>query len=603
MVFTKGTAINKERRVFVKKYYRAFILIAILLTTSLSTVSAYESKYSYDENGNITQISHDDMDVIFHADKNGNITNRSITKKEDDRVSSNLVKNGDFKYVNKSGAPIAWEYVADNKAISNYRILKYGTRNVQQIKASNMPVGNSVGLKQTIAVTPQEHAGMRSSIRIEQLQNAHVVMALDYVDEKGNIIERMEKKSVLTSNVFVTISEQAGSVPKNAKNAIIHLGIQATGSNGSGSISVKGVEVVYDSSAFFNRLSNHDFQGEGIQNGASTIADYWERFDEQASSAFSMIMDGGNKKQVVGRNGRGGKEVYVAQNIEVVPSRGYQLRGIFKKTGGAVSHLRILFFHQNGTLAGTNYTSSDSLSDITLSVRGTIPRGAAYAKIVAGAQFNSAQDSGNVYIDDIEFEYSTEPQALSNSLFTLFSNKSDIANGWEKRGSHRYGIFHSNEGRGQVITVPRGYWGSDASVGIGQTVKIGEGFFNSTFLLSGEISCLKSENAKLEVQIRRYKSPNLPWLPEPQNTINVTNTTNEDDGTKTYELTPGRDERTVISLMVQDDNVMNAQVLVRLMPIHPNQPWEASIVVHYLRFHPHYKTSGPVEMILPQQTE
>ncbi|WP_374018125.1 hypothetical protein ABU162_29400 [Paenibacillus thiaminolyticus] len=204
-----------------KKYYRAFILIAILLTTSLSTVSAYESKYSYDENGNITQISHDDMDVIFHADKNGNITNRSITKKEDDRVSSNLVKNGDFKYVNKSGAPIAWEYVADNKAISNYRILKYGTRNVQQIKASNMPVGSSVGIKQTIAVTPQEHAGMRSSIRIEQLQNAHVVMALDYVDEKGNIIERMEKKSVLTSNIFVTISEQAGSVPKNAKNAII----------------------------------------------------------------------------------------------------------------------------------------------------------------------------------------------------------------------------------------------------------------------------------------------------------------------------------------------------------------------------------------------
>ncbi|WP_374018221.1 hypothetical protein ABU162_30175 [Paenibacillus thiaminolyticus] len=106
-----------------------------------------------------------------------------------------------------------------------------------------------------------------------------------------------------------------------------------------------------------------------------------------------------------------------------------------------------------------------------------------------------------------------------------------------------------------MLTVPRGYWGSDASVGIGQTVKIGEGFFNSTFLLTGEISCLKSENAKLEVQIRRYKSPNLPWLPEPQNTINVTNTTNEDDGTKTYELTPGRDERTVISLMVQDDNV------------------------------------------------
>lgn len=590
------------------KYYSALILIAILLTTSLSNVSAYESKYSYDENGNITQILHDDTDVIFNADKNGNITGRSIKV----RAGYNLVNNSNFKYVNNVGNALGWEYVANHKATSNYRILKNGTRNYQQIKASNMPVGSSVGMKQTIAVTPYEAAAMRSSLKIEQLQNANVVMALDYVDGKGNIIKRMEKKSTLTSDFFFTISEQAGSVPKNAKNAIIHLAIQSTGSNGSGSISVKGVEVVYDSSAFFNRLSNHDFQGEGIQNGADTIADYWERVDEQASSTFSMIMDEGNKKQVVGRNGSGSKEVFVAQNIEVVPSRGYQLRGIFKKTGGAVSHLRILFFHQNGTLAGTNYTSSDNLSDNTLSVRGTIPRGAAYAKIVAGAEFNSAQGSGNVYIDDIEFEYSTEPQALSNSLFTLFSNKSDIANGWEKTGSHRYGIFHSDGGRGQVITVPRGYWGSDASVGIGQEVRIGESFFETKFFLRGEISCLKSENAKLEVQIQRYYSSNNPWLPKlpwppkrpwpPDVTTNI-NLTNWGGDTETYELTPGRDERTVISLMVQGNKATDVRVLVRLVPINPNQPWEASIVVRNLRFNPHYNPSGPVEMLLPEQTQ
>ncbi|MGG3835841.1 hypothetical protein ABEV00_02305 [Paenibacillus thiaminolyticus] len=585
-----------------KKYYSALILIAILLTTSLSNVSAYESKYNYDENGKIKQISNDELDVIFKADKNGNITGRSIITK----AGSNLVNNSGFKYVNSLGNALGWEYVADNKTMSDYRILKNGTRNYQQIKASNMPVGSSVGIKQTIAVTPYEAAAMRSSLKIEQLQNANVVMALDYVDGKGNLIKRMEKSSTLTSDFFFTISEQAGSVPNNAKNAIIHLAIQSTGSNGSGSVSVKGVEVVYDSSSFFNRLSNHDFQGEGIQNGADIIADYWERVDEQASSTFSMIIDEGNKKQVVGRNGSGSKEIYVAQNIEVVPSRGYQLRGIFKKTGGAVSHLRILFFHQNGTLAGTNYTSSDNLSDNTLSVRGTIPRGAAYAKIVAGAEFNSAQGSGNVYIDDIEFEYSTEPQALSNSLFTLFSNKSDIANGWKKLNENRIGIFHSNGGKGQVITVPRGYWGSDASVGIGQEVRIGEGFSDTKFFLRGEISCLKSENTKLEVQIRRYKGSNFPWppkLPWPPNITNNINITNWGGDTESYELTPGRDERTVISLMVQGNKVTDAQVLVRLVPINPNEPWEASIVVHNLRFNPHYDPFGPVEMLLPEQTQ
>ncbi|TDL57682.1 hypothetical protein E2R60_04095 [Paenibacillus dendritiformis] len=585
-----------------KKYYSALILIAILLTTSLSNVSAYESKYNYDENGKIKQISNDELDVIFKADKNGNITGRSIITK----AGSNLVNNSGFKYVNSLGNALGWEYVADNKTMSDYRILKNGTRNYQQIKASNMPVGSSVGIKQTIAVTPYESVAMRSSLKIEQLQNANVVMALDYVDGKGNLIKRMEKSSTLTSDFFFTISEQAGSVPNNAKNAIIHLAIQSTGSNGSGSVSVKGVEVVYDSSSFFNRLSNHDFQGEGIQNGADTIADYWERVDEQASSTFSMIMDEGNKKQVVGRNGSGSKEVFVAQNIEVVPSRGYQLRGIFKKTGGTVSHLRILFFHQNGTLAGTNYTSSDNLSDNTLSVRGKIPRGAAYAKIVAGAEFNSAQGSGNVYIDDIEFEYSTEPQALSNSLFTLFSNKSDIANGWKKLDENRIGIFHSNGGKGQVITVPRGYWGSDTSVGIGQEVRIGEGFSDTKFFLRGEISCLKSENAKLEVQIRRYKGSNFPWppkLPWPPNITNNINITNWGGDTESYELTPGRDERTVISLMVQGNKVTDAQVLVRLVPINPNEPWEASIVVHNLRFNPHYDPFGPVEMLLPEQTQ
>lgn len=583
MVFTKGTAVNEERRGFVKKYYSAsaFILIAILLTTSLSTLSAYESKYSYDENGNIKQISHDEMDVIFNADKNGNITGRSITMK----ASSNLVKNSGFKYVNNSGNALGWEYMADNKAISNYRILKNGTRNYQQIKASNMPVGSSVGMKQTIAVTPYEAVAMRSSLKIEQLQNAKVVMALDYVDGKGNLIKRMEKSSTLTSDFFFTISEQAGSVPNNAKNAVIHLAIQSTGSNGSGSISVKGVEVVYDSSSFFNRLSNHDFQGEGIQNGADTIADYWERFDEQASSTFSMIMDKGNKKQVVGRNGSGSKEVFVAQNIEVVPSRGYQLRGIFKKTGGAVSHLRILFFHQNGTLAGTNYTSSDNLSDNTLSVRGTIPRGAAYAKIVAGAEFNSAQGSGNVYIDDIEFEYSTEPQALSNSLFTLFSNKSDIANGWEKIDDNQIGIFQSNGGRGQIITVPRGNWGKNASVGLSQEMKISDGLSDTKFLLRGEIASSRGENAKLEVRVTRFY--NGPYLPR--------------ENMESYILSPGRE--TVINVTSGNEKAINALVSIRLVPVNPNQPWEASIVVRNLRFNPHYNPSGPVEMLLPEQTQ
>ena len=583
MVFTNGTAVNKERRGFVKKYYSAsaFILIAILLTTSLSTISAYESKYGYDENGNIKQISHDEMDVILNADKNGNITGRSITMK----ASSNLVKNSGFKYVNNSGNALGWEYMADNKAISNYRILKNGTRNVQQIKASNMPIGSSVGIKQTIAVTPQEHAVMRSSIKIEQLQNAKVVMALSYVDGKGNIIKRMEKSSTLTSDFFFTISEQAGSVPNNAKNAVIHLAIQSTGSNGSGSISAKGVEVVYDSSSFFNRLRHHDFQGEGIQNGSDTIADYWERVDEQASSTFSMIMDKGNKKQVVGRNGSGSKEIYVAQNIEVVPSRGYQLRGIFKKTGGAVSHVRILFFHQNGTLAGTNYTSSDSSSDITLSVRGTSPRGAAYAKILVGAQFSNAQGSGNVYIDDIEFEYSTEPQALSNSLFTLFSNKSDIANGWEKIDDNQIGIFQSNGGRGQLISVPRGNWGKNASVGLSQEMKISDGTFGTKFILRGEITCLKSENMKLEVRVR--SSLNLVTWPR--------------EYTETYILSPGRG--TVINVTSGNEKATNALVSVRLVPINPNQPWEASIVVHNLRFNPHYNPSGPVEMLLPEQTQ
>jgi hypothetical protein len=244
-----------------------------------------------------------------------------------------------------------------------------------------------------------------------------------------------------------------------------------------------------------------------------------------------------------------------------------------------------LFFHQNGTLAGTNYTSSDSSSDITLSVRGTIPRGAAYAKIVVGAQFNSAQGSGNVYIDDIEFEYSTEPQALSNSLFTLFSNKSDIANGWKKIDDNQIGIFQSNGGRGQIITVPKGNWGKNASVGLSQKLKIGDGTFGTKFILRGEITCLKSENVKLEVRVRSSFSL-VTWPRE---------------YTETYILSPGRG--TVINVTSGNEKATNALVSVRLVPINPNQPWEASIVVHNLRLNPHHNPSGPVEMMLPQQTE
>ncbi|WP_019420102.1 hypothetical protein [Paenibacillus sp. OSY-SE] len=571
-----------------KKIAFIFILAVFLV----SSVNAYDAEYSYDENGNIKNITNDDTDITYQADKNGNMTSRSVSKKVYEKVT-----NSDFKNVNNAGKAIGWSYVTDREAVSSYGIQKIGSRNHQQIQASNMPIGSSIGIKQTISISADSNKylrGMKSSLKIEHLQNAEAIMALEFVDDNGKVIERVAKKSTLTSNFFYTISEKIGSVPDNAKKAVIQLVIHATGSNAAGAITIRGVDVTYDYDPFFNLLMNYDFQGEGISTIGGTISDYWDDADNTYSSRLYIEGDkGGKRSQVVGRHHDGGsKEIYISQNILLDDKRKYQIRGISHRVGDAESHLRILFFNQHGTLMGTNYTSSDSLTNMTVSIRGSIPKGTVYATIFVGARFDSDRGFGHVHIDGVTFEYSIEPQALWNSFFTIFDKNSDIAQGWEKingRNMKEVGIYGKGDRvRGQKITVPLGQWGQDSSAGILQIIRVFDDTFSSKFSLRGEIFIQSSKNAKLEVKVELYPKK-----------INMRVPTQ----TETYMLTPENHGQVVSIEGEIPPGIAKARISARLVPINPDEPWEASVVVHDLRFNPFYNPSSPVEMFLPEGME
>lgn len=562
-----------------------FVVLS-LLTFSAASVSAYESEYRYDKNGNLTVITQDEKEIVYQADNNGNMTSRSVREK----TYMNTLTNGDFQEVDNGGKVVGWSYMTDNRAVSSFNIQKIGSRNHQQIQASNIPLGGFIGVKQTLLI-PKESSrkfDVKASLKIEHLHNAEAVMMVDFVDNTGKVIRKKSQKSTLQSDFFFTMSLRE-SVPQKAERAIVQIAIHSTGDNAAGTIVIKGVDVTYGLDYYFNMLMNHDFQGREIQAAEGTIPDYWGISGDKDSVRFRLKTTNEYKKrQIISNNSEGtSKETYLIQHLLIDESRNYQMRGIFRRIGGTANtktHLKILFFNEKGTLMGTNYTTSNSLSDQTASLRGSIPKGAVYANVYAGAHFSGKSDS-DVDIAHVSFEYSTEPQALWNSLFTLFDQNSDIAQGWTKWTNIAGAVFgkSSNNG-GQYIAVPYGTWGNNFAE-IRQSMKMVPDTMRGKFSLHGEISILDSNNAKLEVKVflsRGFGDQHKSYK-------------------ETYTL---QNERQVIHL--QEDILPNTWAIivsVRLLPIDPNKAWAEKVVVHNLRFNPNYNPSAPVEMSLPEEME
>lgn len=569
---------------------RCAIVFVVLsfLTFSVSSVSAHDSEYRYDKNGNLSVITQNEIEIVYQADNNGNMTSRSVTKK----TFMDKLKNGDFQEIDNGGKAVGWSYMTDHKAVSSFNMKKIGSRNHQQIQASNIPMGSLIGVKQTLSIPKDSSSKLdvKSSLKIEHLQNAETVMMVDFVDSTGKVIGNASQKSTLQRDFFFTMSIREDMIPQNAERAIVQIAIHSTGNNAAGTIVIKGIDVSYGLDSYFNLLMNHDFQGRENQVAEGTIPDYWGILGDNGSARFNLkTTDEYKKRQFISYNSNGtSKETYLIQHLLIDDPRKYQMRGIFHRVGNSESHLQILFFNEKGTLLGTNYTSSDSNTDKTSSIRGAVPKGAVYATVYVGARFNGTS-SGDVDIAHVSFEYSTEPQALWNSQFALFDRNSDIAQGWTKKidGTGNVGVvfgMSGNEG-GQNITIPYRKWGN-ISAGIAQDIKIFSDSMKGNFSLYGEISVLSSNNAKLEVEVAFPKKAGQ-LFPKTYK--------------ETYILNNGRQ---VIHIKGDIAPITNeTTVSVRLVPIDPNKAWAENVVIHNLRFNPYYNSSGPVEMFLPEELE
>ncbi|EPY14902.1 MULTISPECIES: hypothetical protein [Paenibacillus] len=567
-----------------------FVVLS-LLTFSVTSVSAHQAEYRYDKNGNLSVITQGDTEIAYQADNNGNLTSKSLRE----RTYKDKLENGDFHEVNNGGKAVGWSYMTDDKAASSFNIQKIGSRNHQQIQASNIPVGDFIGIKQALWITKESSRGfdLKASLKIEHLQNAEVVMMVDFVDNTGKVIGNARQKSTLQRDFFFTMSLRE-SIPQKAERAIVQIAIHSTGNNAAGTIVIKGVDVSYGLDYYFNLLMNHDFQGREIQVAEGTIPDYWEISGDNGSAKFNLMTTSDYKKrQVISYNSNGtSKESYLIQHLLIDDSRNYQLRGIFNRLGNVNTHFQILFFNEKGTLLGTNYTTSDSITDQTASLRGNIPKGAVYATVYVGARYSGVSNVNininNVYIAQVSIEYSTEPQALWNSLFTLFDQKSDIAQGWAKRssGAGVGAIYGKSSGDGgQNISVPFGIWGN-LSAEIYQDISLEPSSEKGKFALYGEISILSSSNAKLEVEVGPPKRIGS----FPQKTYK-----------ETYILGNGRQVITIRGDIAP--NTREISVSVRLLPIVRNKAWAENVIIHNLRFNPNYNPSGPVEMFLPEEME
>lgn len=157
------------------------------------------------------------------------------------RDHSNLLRNGGFEqYTGSSGVADYWRSRVNAGVQGAFEVVSTnvssGTK-AGKISATGLNQGTLAALYQEIDVISDQGYQMGGLVRVDAINEASVVLYVDFYNENGAYIGGKFIEQASTTNGYILLQEQ-GIVPSNAVEAAIYVAIEGTGVNGSGTVYV-----------------------------------------------------------------------------------------------------------------------------------------------------------------------------------------------------------------------------------------------------------------------------------------------------------------------------------------------------------------------------
>ncbi|MDK8183728.1 carbohydrate binding domain-containing protein [Paenibacillus sp. UMB4589-SE434] len=170
--------------------------------------------------------------VHFHAQKQSNYGDSKADFTIDEVVFQkekprSFIFNHSFEYFRDQNVASGWEPWQAEDTIGRYVVdnsTPYSGESSQRITAQSMLKGG-MNVYQNIKVVPKETYYLSAQMKVNQIQNADVMIAIHYFDDSYNLVGSSTPISINTVSNWKKVSESF-VVPHNAATARIHLHTQ-----------------------------------------------------------------------------------------------------------------------------------------------------------------------------------------------------------------------------------------------------------------------------------------------------------------------------------------------------------------------------------------
>ena len=479
------------------------VIVVLILTISTTCIAQGQVNYQYDASNRLKSVNYLKNGLIYTTtytyDSNGNLMKANTV------TDSNLLTNSGFEnYTGTSGVADGWLKWLSASMTDGIQVVSSpvsaGSK-AQKISSSSMPSGARALIYQDIAVDSNKAYIMNGRINVESLNNAKVVYNITFYDANQNYVGLNLVEFTATTNGYIT-KTSSGTTPANAARARIHVELDSTGTEASGTYYLDSINFMYSTEV--NLLSNPGFEN---YIGTSGVSDGWLKWLSASMTdgiqVVSSPVSAGSKAQKISSSSMpSGARALIYQDIAVDSNKAYIMNGRInvESLNNAKVVYNITFYDANQNYVGLNLVEFTATTNgyITKTSSGTTPANAARARIHVELDSTGTEASGTYYLDSINFMYSTEVNLLSNASFENYTETNRVADGWQKlESSGITGQYTSSsdatEGlRSQLVEVNSLPYGHAA--GISQLVAVEGG---KSYKFQSQVKAESLNNAKV----------------------------------------------------------------------------------------------------------
>ena len=493
------------------------VIVVLILTISTTCIAQGQVNYQYDASNRLKSVNYLKNGLIYTTtytyDSNGNLMKANTV------TDSNLLTNSGFEnYTGTSGVADGWLKWLSASMTDGIQVVSSpvsaGSK-AQKISSSSMPSGARALIYQDIAVDSNKAYILNGRINVESLNNAKVVYNITFYDANQNYVGLNLVEFTATTNGYIT-KTSSGTTPANAARARIHVELDSTGTEASGTYYLDSINFMYSTEV--NLLSNASFENYTETN---RVADGWQKLESSGiTGQYTSSSDAteGLRSQLVEVNSLPyGHAAGISQLVAVEGGKSYKFQSQVKAeslNNAKVTHWLTYHDAAGNQIGGISTPQQTNSEYTTYTITGTTPDNTVsmHVRLYLLNDYSLGTiGMGKMKIDMTQLTYTAETGRLSNASFENYTGINGVSDGWAK-----YVDTGANDGM-QVVTSPvsSGIQAQKISstnipingnaVGIVQNIQVDA---NKPYVISSRINIESLTNTKAQIYTLFYDANN-----------------------------------------------------------------------------------------------